>query len=806
MRLRLPQILLIFLTTTLPGFAFCQQIDSMMTTYADSLPVERIHVHFDKSAYNKEETIWYKIYILDSEGLTTLSKNVYVEWFDQAGKMIKRTTSPLFSSTARGSFELPADYTGNFIRARVYTRWSLNEEPDSYYVRDLLINNDISLTGPQTASRKTVLTVFPEGGDLVTGLRSRVAFKATDARGMPVAIKGLLMNGARTPLDTLRVKHDGMGSFSLQPVAGERYMIKWSDPSGDTGTLILPEARKESVTLFVSTNNDFATLKIERTDALREDLRKLILLVHMDRQLLFKADIDLSTRKILRANIPIAELNTGVMQCTIFSADWIPIAERIVFVNNRNHEFGAKLIPQLVTLTKRGKNVFDVYVTDTSLTNMSISVTDASIASSSTAHTIYSDLLLSHEIKGRIHNPGYYLSSDSDEVTANLDLVMLTHGWRRFNWEKLRSGVLPTVRYQPETDYMKVAGKAYGLKYLSTNALMLNLIIQQKDSSKNFSFEPLSKEGMFENKSLYFYDTARIYYSFSNNARLNGQIQMQFDNGLLSTTTKEVQYTEQEKAILWSDTLSRARMAKFLKLQEDWKKRSAYKTLQEVIIKSTAKPKEEVLDQKYSSGMFAGGDAYVFDLVNDPFANSGFDIFTYLQGRVPGLQVNRNGGNITLSWRGSQTDLFLDQIRSDAGMLQNMNVNDIAMVKVFRPPFFGSMGGGSGGAVAIYTKKGGDQKTTGTSSKGMYSTLLAGYSSFKEFYHPQYETPADGPDTDIRTTLYWNPYVITSKTSPRFRVQFYNNDVSNKLHIVLEGVNTQGKMTRTEMTLDSALK
>lgn len=806
MRLRIHTILLICFSTTLPLFALCQQIDSMMTVYADSLPVEKIHVHFDKSAYNKEETIWYKIYILDSEGLTSLSKNVYVEWFDQAGKMIRRTASPLFASTSKGSFELPADYTGNFIRVRVYTRWSLNEEPDSYYVRDLLINNDISPTRPETSSRKTIVTVFPEGGDLVTGLRSRVAFKATDARGMPVAIKGLLMNYTRTTLDTIKVRHDGMGTFSLQPMAGERYMIKWSAPSGDTGTLTLPEARKESITLFVSTNNDFATLKIERTETIPENLRKLTMLVHMDKELLFKADIDLTTRKILRANIPIAELKTGVLQCTIFGTDWIPVAERIVFVNNRKHEFGAKLIPQLVTLTKRGKNVFDVYVTDTSLTNMSVSVTDASVASSPSGHTIYSDLLLSHEIKGRIHNPGYYLSSDSDEVTANLDLVMLTHGWRRFNWEKLRSGVLPTVRYQPETDYMKVGGKAYGLKYVSTNPLTLNLIIQQKDSSKNFSFEPLSKEGMFENKSLYFYDTARIYYSFSNNARLSGQVQMQFDNGLLSTTTKEVQYTEEEKAILWNDSLSRARMVKFLQLQEDWKKRTAYKTLQEVIIKSTAKPKEEVLDQKYSSGMFAGGDAYLFDLVNDPFANSGFDIFTYLQGRVPGLQVNRNGGNISLTWRGSQTDLFLDQIRSDASMIQNMNINDIAMVKVFRPPFFGSMGGGSGGAVAIYTKKGGDQKSTGTSSKGMYSTLLAGYTSFKEFYNPQYETPGDGPETDIRTTLYWNPYVITSKSSPRFRVQFYNNDVSNKLKIVLEGVNIEGKMTRTEMTLDNTIK
>jgi len=113
------------------------------------------------------------------------------------------------------------------------------------------------------------------------------------------------------------------------------------------------------------------------------------------------------------------------------------------------------------------------------------------------------------------------------------------------------------------------------------------------------------------------------------------------------------------------------------------------------------------------------------------------------------------------------------------------------------------MGGGSGGAIAIYTKKGGDFKGDNSkSSKSMQSALLVGYTRFKEFFNPQYENPAENNDTDIRTTLYWNPYVITNKKSPRFKVQFYNNDISKRLQIVLEGVNADGKMTRVVKILE----
>jgi hypothetical protein len=238
----------------------------------------------------------------------------------------------------------------------------------------------------------------------------------------------------------------------------------------------------------------------------------------------------------------------------------------------------------------------------------------------------------------------------------------------------------------------------------------------------------------------------------------------------------------------------------FLTEQELLKKRMASATLQEVIVKTRVKSKEQILDEKYSSGLFSGGDATTFDLSDG--AVSSQDILSYLQGRVAGLTISGSGANMTLSWRGSTPDVFLNEMQSGIDQIQTIPVADIAMVKVFRPPFFGAMGGGAGGAIAVYTRKGADSRKGGN-SKGLESTILGGYSKFKEFYSPSYEKPTnESGETDNRTTIYWNPYVITNKKSPRVRIQFFNNDISKKLQVVLEGINADGKMTRVVKLLE----
>jgi hypothetical protein len=288
---------------------------------------------------------------------------------------------------------------------------------------------------------------------------------------------------------------------------------------------------------------------------------------------------------------------------------------------------------------------------------------------------------------------------------------MLTNGWRRFDWDKIKAGILPTLKYPAEKDFLKITGKVLGVKSISSAApLILNLIIAGKDSSKNFMFIPVQKDGSFEDKGVFFYDTARIFYGFNGNSKLTDITQVQFENGLLRQTAKSIQYPHRDPLVNRSDSLSYSRMNYFLDQQEQLKKRMAAATLQEVIVKSKIKTISnlQVLEQKYTSGLFSGGDGYSFDLSEDPFAMSAIDILTYLQGKVAGLMISGSGSQASLSWRGSVPDLFVNEMKSGIDMVQAVSVSDIAFVKVFRPPFFGSMGGGSGGAIAIYTRKGSD--------------------------------------------------------------------------------------------------
>lgn len=793
-------ILAFFILCCRAGFA--QQVDSLLSVYQEQFPKEKIHIHFDRSVYNKSETIWYKLYLLSGTELSTLSKNVYVEWYDTTGKMISQTVAPLFQSTAKGSFDIPADYPGQLIHVKAYTRWMLNDDSAFIYQRELAINNPAGTQKKSQPVMRTRVELFPEGGYLVQGLNTRIAFKATNQFGTPVRIKALLQTDKDKTIDTLKVKHDGMGVFYLFCKPGESYKLNWTDEYGNKGILPVMAGKQEGASLAINTTNDKALVKVERTTGVTDNFKQLHLLVHMNQQMFYKVALNMTEKTTLSAQIPIDEMPTGILQFSLFTADWVPVAERIVFVNNHLHEFNAKFSTPVVGLEKRARNIIEVMVNDTAFTNMSIAVTDASVVPPD-KHTIFSDFLLSDDIKGKVYNPAYYFISDADSITSRLDLVMLTNGWRRYDWDKIKAGEFPKLQYPRETDYLKLTGKVYGTKNNTSRApLQLNFILTAKDSSSQLLFVPVDKDGSFEQKGLFFYDTVRAFYNFNSKERLTDIMQVQVENGLLRQTPKFSRFSIPNPLKGASDSLISLQMQYFFAEQEKLRKLKAAATLQEVTVKAKIKDPLKVMDEKYASGLFSGGDGYSFDLTDDKTAIGSLDVLGYLQGRVAGLMISGTGSQATLSWRGSTPDLYLNEMRSDVSMIQTVAVSDIAYIKVFRPPFFGSGGGGSGGAIAVYTRKGSEARKSNTNSRGMESALLGGYSKFKEFYSPSYEKSADSFDPDVRTTLYWNPYVLTNKKNPRVKLEFYNNDISKKLQVVLEGVNGEGKMIRVVKLLE----
>jgi hypothetical protein len=237
-------LLLVLCSVFFTGTVKAQQLDSMMNVHADRLAAEKIHIHFDKNIYNKGETVWYKAYILQRSDTAAGSMNLYLEWYDAGGKLITQTVAPVLFSSSAGSFDIPADYKGGSVHVRAFTRWMLNDEPEFRYQRDLPVNTNTAKTA-RPVPAKTSVAVFPESGFLIQGLRTRVAFKATNQYGDPVFIKGVLADDKNNVLDSLSVQHDGMGSFYLEASQGQNYQLNWIDESGTTGATPYPLQKKK---------------------------------------------------------------------------------------------------------------------------------------------------------------------------------------------------------------------------------------------------------------------------------------------------------------------------------------------------------------------------------------------------------------------------------------------------------------------------------------------------------------------------------------------------------------------------------
>lgn len=128
-----------------------------------------------------------------------------------------------------------------------------------------------------------------------------------------------------------------------------------------------------------------------------------------------------------------------------------------------------------------------------------------------------------------------------------------------------------------------------------------------------------------------------------------------------------------------------------------------------VIVTAKTKSLAEQFDEQYSTGLFKTMNERIFSVLDDPTAITFPSVLAYLQGRVAGLQISQNFGGGRAIWRGSPVSFFVDEFRTDAQQINALSMADVAIIKVYPPPFFGAAGG-SGGAIAVYTRRGGESQ------------------------------------------------------------------------------------------------
>lgn len=785
-----------------------QRPDEILSSWSDKSPIEKVYLHIDRDIYVGGETIWFKAYLFSEFLPDTISTSLYVELLDGSSHIVSRKIFPVFFYTAKGQFELPDSLPGGNYFIRAYTPTMLNHDPAFIYHHSIFIFSKKNSVAKIIRQKEQFIRLefFPEGGNFVAGFKNTVAFKATDQDGLPVEVTGSAKNDKNEIIADLVSTHDGMGLFNIIPAENEKYFVTLNNDEGRT-KYYLPEPTDKGIVFHLAIDGRGKTFEVLQKN---DDpvFQAAYIIGQMQHRVVFKQQLVPSV-ELIHGVIKTENLYSGILQITVFNKDDMPLAERLIFINNNEYIQKAAVIPDTINFSERGRNHFTFSLKDTLTGTFSLSVTDPDYDFfPARQQNILSDLLLTSDIPGFVNNPVYYFSGDEDSITNALDLLMMTNGWRRFKWKELIAGRSAPKNYNDQ-QYITVKGN---IKITNTKKEFANqslmVFITSKDSSSNLQLIKTDEKGNFKLDSLVFFDYSRLLF-FDVRGRKSKWIDVYPDpDSLTRCYTLPNLTAEQFISLRKYDSLSIASGGKFSDEYEAVMRAQGL-MLPGITVKAKKKSALEELEERYVSGLFSSGaSTRTIDLTEENIY--GQNIFEYLQTRVPGLRLQANGFDYQVFYRGINSislgptpmTIFLDEIQTDANIVAAVPVNDIALVKVY-DNFVGVWGNGAGGVLAIYTKKGDDLFKNNVSQEGN-RIIYRGYSVIKEFYSPDYSIDTTSKKIfDHRITLQWIPNILINDINPNVPIIFYNNDRTRKFRIVIEGFTTSGKMVCIEKIFDA---
>jgi hypothetical protein len=335
----------------------------------------------------------------------------------------------------------------------------MENDPDYFFDKTIavgsrIVGSAVSSNSALTVAEKPDLQFFPEGGELVNAVISKVAFKAINTNGLGISVKGTIVDNANNPVSTFVSAHLGMGTFYFLPEEGKTYKANVVFGDGTRGTFSLPAAQSKGILLAVKDTLGKMSVEVRSNKPyFEENLNKNISIVIYGSGTVNTVSTKLDSRR-LSLDIPNSQFPSGVLQVTLFSETGEPLSERLLFLKN----------PDLVNLTltgnkssynKREKVSFTLNAKDKGVGtsgHFSVAVIDENKIpfDENDETTILTYLLLTSAVKGYIEQPNYYFINDSHQTAADLDALMLTQGYRRFTWKKLLSDENVKFSYEPE--------------------------------------------------------------------------------------------------------------------------------------------------------------------------------------------------------------------------------------------------------------------------------------------------------------------------------------------------------------------
>ncbi len=772
------------------GDRISQRIAEGMEIMEYSYPGQKVFLHLDKDEYLAGESLWFHAYVVNATTLRpdTLSTNFHVELINAHDELAALLFMRLNKGFAEGEISLPDSLSEGSYRIKAFTDWMRNFDEELFFWKDIHISNPIE---ENFIKRRDVwknrlfnrrlhndresmqFAFFPEGGHLLAGHENRVAFKAADKLGGPVDANGVLLDEHGDQVLEFSAIHDGMGDFVFTPKPGANYSARIAFENGEERTYSLPEVQQTGYLLSAGKADDHIRVNVRASmaDTPGGHENSVYLLVHARGRKVFLENYTLDEDG-LSMMVPLNELPTGISQIVLFSNQGDPVAERLVFVNHGDiHEAEILYLEaqdegteeQTLHLELSGEDVlsgggYSLAVLD--INNQSYNKMRANIASS---------LLLTSDIGETIKDPWYYLHSTSAEVKKAADLLMLTHGWRRYDWENIMERSFPEITHGfPEG--ISIEG-VVSPRSSERNTGEVNVELAIHSDGVDVYSVTTNERGKFSFTNLDYEDqfTAKLRIDQFVRAR-DLRVDIDFRD------TDKIEYINNLHTQPFSVT-SRG---------DDWERTPSPETM------FTSRPLVEPSREGIS--MYSNVDQVVyFDDIRDQH-NTVMDV---LRTRVRGLRLV--GNEIILrgqsSFKLSNEPLFLvDEVVVNRSAFLGISVYNIDRLEVMTGPSTAILGSrGANGALLIYTKRGDNHR------HGRYEYSMQGFHVPSETFESKIDTDKF-VRYDIIRTLFWDANAAPDENNP-ISATFPVNEHVRNMRLVIQGIGENGEILFSDMPL-----
>lgn len=487
--------------------------------FNQSLPQEKVYLHFDNTGYFKGETIWFKGYVVraDNNRPTDKSGVLYVELVNPSGDVVETRKLPVINGEANGDITLDSICGTGFYEVRAYTRYMTNwgnggifsrvfpvfnaPKKEGDYSKMVMDNYSHSKRMPNLRNKEEEgssvdgnvrVRFFPEGGDLIQGLNCRVAYVVTDKNGGSIDTGGALLDENKEIISATNTIRDGRGVFEVIPDAKPKY-LRIADSKGRQHDFRLPEAKPEGMSMLMNTllDDDISVM----LSSSPQMVGRLLGYTLIHNGVVIKADT-LYADEYMSVVFDRNSMPAGVNQLTFFTSDGHIQSERLFFICPQAAKEDSVIITSATAFPKPCKTVtLNVHAQPNSL--LSLSAIDAATMVNGKYGNAQTWMLLSSDVKGYIEDPGYYFEADDRVHRQAADLLMMVQGWRRYDW-KVMSGVLdadeelsPLNYNQPVEDKLYLFGQLRQKRKKNTVdhvGLFVNLYNQNGESLNGSTF------------------------------------------------------------------------------------------------------------------------------------------------------------------------------------------------------------------------------------------------------------------------------------------------------------------------------